>query len=39
MSEFRELLECFANGQSVNIIFDPAEMLIDDGNDNEELKR
>jgi len=35
--KLRKLLECFANGRSVNIIFDPAKKLIDDGNDNKEL--
>jgi hypothetical protein len=37
MPELRKFLECFANGRSVNIIFDPAKTLIDDGNDTKEL--
>jgi hypothetical protein len=38
MSELCKLLECFTNGWSMNIIFDPAKMLINDRNDNKELK-
>ena len=36
-SELRKLLECFANRGGMNIIFDPANTLINDGNDNKEL--
>jgi hypothetical protein len=37
-SELRTLLERFANGQSMDIIFDAANVLIDDANKDEELR-
>ena len=37
--ELRTLLERFANGQSMNIIFDAANALIDDANKDEELRK
>jgi len=33
-SELRPLLECFANGHSMDVIFVAANMLIDDGNND-----
>ena len=38
-SELRTLLERFANGRSMNIIFDAANALIDDANKDEELRK
>ena len=38
-SELRTLLERFANGQSMDIIFDAANALIDDANKDEELRQ
>ena len=37
-SELRALLECFANGQSMDIIFNAANTLVDDANKDEELR-
>ena len=38
-SELRTLLERFANGRSMNIIFDAANALIDDANKDQELRK
>ncbi|KAI5993190.1 hypothetical protein EDC04DRAFT_2872684 [Pisolithus marmoratus] len=38
MSELRELLERFANGKSMDIIFDAADALIDDARRDEEFR-
>jgi hypothetical protein len=36
-SEVRPLLECFANGHSMDVIFVVADMLIEDANNDGEL--
>ncbi|KAI6153000.1 hypothetical protein BKA82DRAFT_4085040 [Pisolithus tinctorius] len=38
MSELRELMERFANGKSMNIIFDATDALIDDARRDEEFR-
>jgi hypothetical protein len=38
MSELRELLERFANGKSIDVIFDAANALIDDAKRDEEFR-
>lgn len=37
-SELRTLLERFANGKSMDIVFDAANALIDDANKDQELR-
>jgi hypothetical protein len=38
MSELRTLLERFANGKNMDIVFDAANALIDDAKKDEELR-
>jgi hypothetical protein len=37
-SELRTLLERFANGKNMDIVFDAAKALIDDANEDTELR-